>query len=277
MGLRKGFSKIALGVCSSLLILLSGVAMAKDKAPRDEAEAIQWAQESLAKEHYTNITVNSQYILFSDGNNNFGIALARILSTAYGYDPAGYWTASWQDYAHAQREEVHLYPRDGKKFKSALDFLAANAQQEATSRDAQELAQFLPRAQAWREAATKPAMPEEAHEHQVLAEFAFKEKNVDKAVNEYTSALSIFPTWPEGQYNLATLAGEQKLYAVAILHMKEYLELSPESPDAQAAKDSIIIWKDKLQTVMAASTVKSDVAGAARKPTGSLFSASSSR
>jgi hypothetical protein len=28
--------------------------------------------------------------------------------------------------------------------------------------------------------------------------------------------------------------------------MKEYLELVPGSDDAQASKDSIIIWKDKL-------------------------------
>jgi hypothetical protein len=42
--------------------------------------------------------------------------------------------------------------------------------------------------------------------------------------------------------------------------MKEYLELVPESPDAQAAKDSVIIWKDKvatLQAVAGASNVSS--------------------
>jgi hypothetical protein len=65
------------------------------------------------------------------------------------------------------------------------------------------------------------------------------------------AALDIFPTWPEGQFNLATLAGEKKYYELAVLHMKEYLELVPDSPDAQAAKDSIIIWRDKLSTLMA--------------------------
>jgi len=38
---------------------------------------------------------------------------------------------------------------------------------------------------------------------------------------------------------------------VATLHMKEYLELTPDSPDAQAARDSMIIWRDKLKTVLA--------------------------
>jgi hypothetical protein len=52
-------------------------------------------------------------------------------------------------------------------------------------------------AKAWRDAAVKPTMPEDAREHQVLAEFAFKERNADKAISEYSAALSVFPTWPE--------------------------------------------------------------------------------
>ena len=64
------------------------------------------------------------------------------------------------------------------------------------------------------------------------------------------AALDIFPTWPEGQFNLATLAGENKYYELAVMHMKEYLELVPDSTDAQAAKDSIIIWRDKLSSLM---------------------------
>ena len=95
-------------------------------------------------------------------------------------------------------------------------------------------------------------MPESAREHQVLAEYAFKEKDTDKAIKEYSAALDIFPTWPEGQFNLATLAGEKKFYETAIFHMKEYLELVPESSDALAAKDSVIIWKDKVASLYAA-------------------------
>jgi tetratricopeptide (TPR) repeat protein len=62
---------------------------------------------------------------------------------------------------------------------------------------------------------------------------AFKEKDTEKAIREYIAALDVFPTWPEGQFNLTTLAGEKKYYELAVLHMKEYLELTPNSPDAQ--------------------------------------------
>jgi hypothetical protein len=61
-----------------------------------------------------------------------------------------------------------------------------------------------------------------------------------------------FFNWPEGQFHLATPCGEVKHYQCSVLHMKEYLELAPDSPDAQAAKDSIISWKDKLSAFQGA-------------------------
>jgi hypothetical protein len=59
------------------------------------------------------------------------------------------------------------------------------------------------------------------------------------------------PTWPDGQFNPATLAAENKDYDTAILHMKEFLELVPESPDTQVAKDNIIIWRDRVSSFLA--------------------------
>jgi tetratricopeptide (TPR) repeat protein len=165
---------------------------------------------------------------------------------------------TWQDYAHDNPEYVQRpYYRGGEtkdeKLKAGLDFLAADARQQVKAQLESQLDGFKAQAKSWREASVKPAMPEAAREHQVLAEYAFKEKDTDKAIKEYSSALDIFPTWPEGQFNLATLAGEKKFYETAIFHMKEYLELVPESPDAQAAKDSVIIWKDKVNSIYAAS------------------------
>jgi len=43
----------------------------------------------------------------------------------------------------------------------------------------------------------------------------------------------------------ADIGAELKYYRGAVLHMPEYLVLVPDAPDAQAAKDEIIIWKDK--------------------------------
>src|SRR5437867_2468156 len=51
---------------------------------------------------------------------------------------------------------------------------------------------------------------EAAREHHVLAEYAFKQKDTEKAMVEYAQPPRFFPTWPEGEFNLATLCGEAK-------------------------------------------------------------------
>jgi tetratricopeptide (TPR) repeat protein len=258
MSVRKSAAMIGFAVCLSWLLLASNVAwtqvgfakgarMGKEKMPADLSEALQWAQESLTKSGFRVNKIDSQYILYGDAKGDYGIALARVVSTSVEYSGGYTVRVFWQDYAHESREamEIRQYP----KFKAALDFLAANARQEESERDERDLAQFHLQAQAWREAPVKPTMPESAREHQVLAEYAFKEKNADKAISEYMAALSIFPTWPEGQFNLATLAGEKHFYETAVFHMKEYLELVPDSSDAQSARDAVIVWKDRLNSL----------------------------
>lgn len=272
MSLRKSAAQVAFAVCLSWTLLTANTAMGREKGPRDEAEAIRWAEEALkATGSCAAPRVDSQYIVC---DHSFGIALARVVSVGTNFDNTGgfpHFYVTWQDYAHEQQESVawgravlsfsNAAIRHHERFKMALEFLAVNARQEASENVARDLAQFQTKAKAWREATVRQAMPEDAREHQVLAEFAFKEKDTDKAINEYSSALAIFPTWPEGQYNLATLAGEKKMYEIAIQHMKDYLELAPDSPDAQAARDSIIIWKDKLQTALAGSSLQAQSAG----------------
>ncbi|MGH9530159.1 MAG: hypothetical protein ACRD2S_09615 [Terriglobales bacterium] len=201
------------------------------------------------KRFFSITQLNDQYLVYSDRQYHYGIALARVVAVREGGDPThpGDCTVSWQDYSHDREDCIFVYHAD--KFAAALEFLAAAArQQEQVQQDA-TLQQFEAQAKAWREAPSKPQMPEAAREHQVLAEYSFKQKETEKAVKEYQAALDIFPTWPEGQFNLATLAGEQKLYDTAIFHMQQYLALAPDAPDAQAAKDSIIIWKDRINTL----------------------------
>lgn len=129
----------------------------------------------------------------------------------------------------------------------ALKFLAIQTQRERDVVDATKLEEFKKQAKAWRELPTKPTMPEEARRHKVLAENAFREKDFTKASEEYGAALKIFPCWPEGQFNLALISGETKSYRSALLHMKCYLELAPNAPNAEPARDKLIIWEDKIK------------------------------
>ncbi len=55
------------------------------------------------------------------------------------------------------------------------------------------------------------------------------------------------PLWPEGQFNAARLYGEVGMHGQAVLHMKRYLELRPDAPDAQPARDQIVVWQSKIR------------------------------
>ena len=135
---------------------------------------------------------------------------------------------------------------DGTKFVQAVNILILENRPEAQVRHQAVLTEFQKTANAWRASGAKMALPEEARRHKVLAENAVQEKNFEKAINEYEAGLAIYPTWPDGQYNLALLCGETGNYDEAVQHMEEYLVLAPDAPDALAAKDKIIIWQDKI-------------------------------
>lgn len=80
----------------------------------------------------------------------------------------------------------------------------------------------------------------------ILAEAAYNEKDIERAISHYKTALQIYPTWPQGQFNLALLCGETKDYSSAVEHTQDYLDLVPDAPDARAAKEKLVIWRDKL-------------------------------
>jgi len=235
--------------------VLAQVAFAhKDVEPKNDTEAAYWIEEALRS--FSNVKVTDDYVLYRSGSKDFSILLARTSNVSFGEEKRSSYPycVQWRDYAHDGPDHIcwgYKRHKDSERFAAALEYLSTEARQKSQSAVDLDWTHFHQQLKPWREAPAKPSMPETAREHQVLAEYAFKQKNTDKAMAEYAQALAIFSTWPEGQFNLATLCGEAKHYQCAVLHMKEYLELAPDSPDAQAAKDSIIIWKDKLSAFQA--------------------------
>jgi tetratricopeptide (TPR) repeat protein len=255
MGCQKPRVRIIRNGALLLLLLLPMAAFAKkDRVPADRAEAEKWISEATHRQFHVD-RLDDQYLLYSswDGSVHFGIALARISSIHTDFDRQVGFEVVWHDYTRDNNESATLYTKGrSESFAAALEYLATAAREHLKAQDEAAIQQFIPQAKAWRDANPKPQMAENAREHQVLAEYAFKNREPEKAIKEYSAAVAIFPTWPEGQFNLATLAGEQKDYDTAILHMKQYLELVPDSSDAQNAKDSIIVWKDRLNSAFQA-------------------------
>jgi len=111
----------------------------------------------------------------------------------------------------------------------------------------QESAAFSKIAADYRAANPKPPLSPEADNERILAENAAREKNLDLAAEHYQSALEIQPAWPTGWYNLATVYSEQQDYAEAADAMKRFLELSPDAPEAQSAREQMLVWDDKAR------------------------------
>jgi len=252
---------------SALLAVLCFSAQAvfahHDVEPKDAGEAINWIQEALHS--FSNVKVAENYIVYQQRDQSYSIILPRIANISYAEQKRSSYPycVFWRDYASEGPTHISWGikgRKNSERFGAALEYLSGEARQKTQVEIDNDWAHFQVQLKALRESTTKPTMPEAAREHQVLAEYAFKEKNTDKAMLEYTEALKIFSTWPEGQFNLATLCGEAKHYQCAVLHMKEYLALAPDSSDAQAAKDSIIIWNDKLSAFRAAIAQESPTA-----------------
>ena len=107
------------------------------------------------------------------------------------------------------------------------------------------LGDFPQQAAAWRALATKPPLAEGARILRLAAEDAIKRQKPDEALNDFELGVEADPTWAQGWFNAALLAGELGFYADAADHMQNYLELLPDAPDAQSARDQIDLWKYK--------------------------------
>lgn len=196
------------------------------------------------------VTLTSVRPVFKNGS--YGLQVVFYNSTRSEPDPF-WWLSS------------RVSKSDVEEAANALRLIGIEAQREADELDAAEFERFRPQARGWREAPAKPEIPETVRRRNVIAENAIKEKDFAKASQEYQAALKEFPCWPQGQFNLAYISGETKAYRTALLHMKSYLELTPDAPDAQAARDKMIIWQDKIRSNLENEMAESSAGSGSRK------------
>lgn len=115
--------------------------------------------------------------------------------------------------------------------------------EERRERRAQEERRFAEIAQTYQKSQPKPQLSEEALRLKALAEEAVHAKRLPQAADAYEDALQAAPWWPEGQFNAALIQGQMRYYDEAIAHMKKYLTLEPQAPNARAAQDQIYVWE----------------------------------
>lgn len=118
---------------------------------------------------------------------------------------------------------------------------------EEANSDETDFAAFTVAAKAWAGTTPKLEMSDDALTYKMVAEDAFKRKEFAVALEAYGKALERYPMWPEGHYNAALLAAEIEDYEVAAQHMRRYLVLAPDAPDAAAAKGKFLLWQHKAK------------------------------
>jgi len=96
-------------------------------------------------------------------------------------------------------------------------------------------------------------LPEEARKYALRGDVQTEEGKFEAAVKEYRQAeeyrqaVQAAPYIAKLYFNAAMIYGELKRYPQAILHMKTYLQLAPEAPNARAAQDQIYKWEFKME------------------------------
>lgn len=106
---------------------------------------------------------------------------------------------------------------------------------------------FAERAALWRLRTAKPPLSEAANRHRVVAEGATRARDYARAIEEFEAALETDPMWPSGNFNLALLYEATEEWDEAVRYMRRFLLLEPDSREATAARDKIILWEDRAR------------------------------
>jgi tetratricopeptide (TPR) repeat protein len=90
-------------------------------------------------------------------------------------------------------------------------------------------------------------LPEEARKSAMHGDLLIKDGRFDEALGKYQAAVELAPLNPKLHLTTALIHGELKDYRAAIRSMNVFLQLSPDAPNARAAKDEIYKWEFRLE------------------------------
>lgn len=107
--------------------------------------------------------------------------------------------------------------------------------------------EFARQAALWRARNPKPPLSAAANRHRLLAEDATRARDYARAIQEFEAALETDPTWPSGNFNLALLYEAIEDWDEAVRYMRRFLLLEPDSREAAAAREKIVLWDDRAR------------------------------
>jgi hypothetical protein len=255
----------------ALLLLVSGCASEPTLSAADPAASPQVTQaraaltEQLTRSPFVKDVVfvvdagQPRVIDYTDprSDNGQSVILVTLLPASitvdYSPSPNAYTEAAWK-ISYTGYQDGHTYywlwsgwsQADAQQIADALRVLVLDARRDVDQSFATRYQDFLQTCQPWLGSKTPAPLPEEARQHQVLAEDAASRDDLDKAMDEYAAAFKIAPCWAQGRYQDAMIEGQTQWYLVAVDDMKKYLQLVPDAPNAQALRDQILVWNGRM-------------------------------
>jgi tetratricopeptide (TPR) repeat protein len=198
---------------------------------------------NLTIKKITNGDVTNEYMRFTSGNENHfkdtitiyykDIVNCRIIYYVKITDGGFY-----MPYVSVKD---HLLTCGGKEVADLLFFMQ---HQYAIKYYEEDLENFKPLAREYQSASEKPIMKEVQRKLFVQGNAMNKQLDYENALIYYEKAFSLDPvSYPEGYYNYAIIAALAEKYEFAILNMKKYLLLMPNTPDVVSAQDKIYEWE----------------------------------
>lgn len=136
-------------------------------------------------------------------------------------------------------------PEAATQFALALEDLV-----RAAAMVADEDRAFAVRAAAWRALSPKPPLSVPGERNRILGEQAMREKDFSRAVLHFENAVLTDPTWGSGNFNLALLYEAAGQAEEAGRYMKRFLLLEPDSREAAAAREKVVIWEDRARRML---------------------------
>ena len=136
-------------------------------------------------------------------------------------------------------------PEEAAQFALALDDLA-----RAATMVAEDDRAFALRAAALRALSPKPPLSVPGERNRILGEQAMREKDFSRAVLHFENVVLTDPTWGSGNYNLALLYEAAGQAEEAARYMKRFLLLEPDSREAAAARERVVIWEDRARRIL---------------------------
>lgn len=198
-------------------------------------------------------------INYTDPNTGNGqsVVLAGLLpasiAVSYSPSPNAYTEAAWR-VSYTNYQDGHTYfwlwsgwsQEDAQQIADTLRVLVIDARQNLDAVFEDKYKKFLVTCGPYLGGKVAAPFPDEARNHQLLAQDAQSRNDTDKALDEYDAALNAAPCWAQGRYQTALVEGQTGYYAVAVQDMKKYLLLSPDSANTQWIRDQITVWNGRM-------------------------------